>query len=130
MPTPIETVTAFLADLSKGNSGLYNAIRAYFTPQTVWENVGLATTTGVEEAHALIRQFEQGGIASIAIETLAIAADGNRVLTERIDRMIKANGTEFWAPRVMGIFEIEGGKIVAWRDYFDSAGAQSHLAGG
>ena len=131
MPTPIELVTAFAADFSEGNKGMYGTIRTYFKPDTVWENVGLATTTGVEEALALIDQFEQSmGIAAIRIEMLAIAADGNRVLTERIDRMLRADGTEIWAPRVMGIFEVDGDRITAWRDYFDSAGAQARLGGG
>lgn len=128
MPTPIDLVSAFAADFSKAGTGMYDTVRAYFTPETVWENVGLATTTGIEEAIGLIKQFEQTiGIASIKIEMLAIAADGNRVLTERIDRMLRADGSEIWAPRVMGIFEIEGDKIVAWRDYFDSADALGRM---
>lgn len=50
---------------------------------------------------------------------LAIAADGNRVLTERLDRFVRADGSEVAAGKVMGIFEVEGVHIVAWRDYFD-----------
>lgn len=50
---------------------------------------------------------------------LAIAADGNRVLTERLDRFVRADGSEVAAAKLMGIFEVEGDCIVAWRDYFD-----------
>lgn len=130
MPTPKEVVSAFVANFSRGNAGMYEAIRVYFLPDTIWENVGLAVTTSVDEAIGLIAQFESAmDIHAIDIEILAIAEDGNCVLTERIDRMLRADGSEIWAPRVMGIFEVEGDHIAAWRDYFDSAAAQSYLAG-
>lgn len=41
------------------------------------------------------------------------------MLTERVDRFVRADGSEIAAARLMGIFEVEGDKIVAWRDYFD-----------
>lgn len=126
MRTPIETVTIFLKRFSEGKEGLYDSIRRWFTPETVWENVGLVVTTGPEEAMALLGQFEQrAGIASVTIELLAIAADGGKVLTERIDHLMAADGTEVEGTGVMGVFEIENDKIVAWRDYFDTAGAQA-----
>ncbi|WP_431191850.1 limonene-1,2-epoxide hydrolase family protein [Pseudomonas syringae] len=54
----------------------------------------------------------------------AIAANGNKVLTERLDRFERADGSEIGAPTVMGILELDGDKIVAWRDYFDVNFAQ------
>jgi limonene-1,2-epoxide hydrolase len=126
MATATETVKAFCVQFSKSKLGMHEAIRAYFTPKTVWENVGLAVTTGIDEALGVLAQFNQAmGIDAIDIEMLAIAADGDRVLTERIDYLLRADGSEVWASRVMGIFEIEDGRIRAWRDYFDSAKAQS-----
>jgi limonene-1,2-epoxide hydrolase len=50
-------------------------------------------------------------------EIVQIAAAGNVVLTERIDRFIGAD-KKVELP-VMGAFEIRDGKIAAWRDYFD-----------
>ena len=61
------------------------------TPGTVWENVGLATTTGIDEAIALNAQLGQSiGIATIRVDTLTIAEAGNKVLTERIDHLVDA----------------------------------------
>ncbi len=40
------------------------------------------------------------------------------MLTERLDQFDLANGKKISIP-VMGTFEIENGKIKAWRDYFD-----------
>jgi limonene-1,2-epoxide hydrolase len=126
MPTPIEVVTEFLSLWSEPG-GLDQAIRDFFLPTTVWENVGLATTTGPDEANALNHGFDtQFGVASIRVEMLAIAAVGNKVLTERIDNMLDAAGKVLLPAAVAGIFEIDAdGKIAAWRDYFDSAGAMA-----
>jgi limonene-1,2-epoxide hydrolase len=117
MPTPIETVTAFSAAFPKDNAKA--AIRRWFTPKTVWVNEGVSTTTGVEEAIAFIERRRSPEVAAVHFEMLAIAADGNRVLTERLDRFVRADGSEFAALKVMGIFEVDGDCIVAWRDYFD-----------
>ena len=118
MLTPIETVTAFSAAFAHNNGK--NAIRWWFTPKTVWVNEGVSTTTGIEEAIAFIdRPGRSPEIAAVHFDLLAIAADGNRVLTERIDRFVRADGSTIAAVKLMGIFEVEGDCIVAWRDYFD-----------
>jgi len=59
------------------------------------------------------------GISTVHVDMLAIAADGNRVLTERLDRLVRADGSEIAAIKAMGIFEVEGNHVVAWRDYAD-----------
>jgi len=126
MPTPIETVTAFCAEWGKGPDALRAAIRDWFTADTVWENVGYAMTTGPDEAITLLQGFEaQAGVVAIVVDMLAIVADGGRVLTERIDRLIDAAGNEIKALRLMGIFEVADGKITAWRDYFDTVALAS-----
>lgn len=122
-PTPTGLVTDFLARWTDPG-GLDAAIRDTFLPTTVWENVGLATTTGPEEAIALNAGFEaQFGVETIRVEVRAIAAVGNKVLTERVDHMVDGTGKVLLSAAVMGIFEVEGDRIAAWRDYFDSAGA-------
>ena len=49
-----------------------------------------------------------------------IAANGDVVLTERLDMIEGPDGTIHAVP-VMGTFVLEGGKIARWTDYFDSA---------
>ncbi len=47
-----------------------------------------------------------------------IAAEGNAVLTERTDALIFGPlRLQFW---VCGVFEVHGGRITLWRDYFDA----------
>ena len=104
--------------------GLDRAVEAYFTPDTVWVNEGLTRTTGIDEALEVNRMFgEKLGMHTIKVDMLASAEVGNKVLTERIDHMIDASGKVLLSAPVMGTFEIENGKIAAWRDYFDSRGA-------
>lgn len=129
MSDPAEVVTTFLA-LWEKPGGLDQSVRDYFLPTTVWENVGLAKTTGQDEAIALNAQLCAAvGMATIRVDNLAVAVTGNKVLTERIDHMVNAAGETTYSAPVMGVFEIENGKIAAWRDYFDSAGAAALMQG-
>ena len=94
---------------------------AYFTPDTVWENHGLLTTTGPEEALGFYESFGAAtGMKGMKIDMLAVAETGDKVLTERIDWILDGAGNAVMKVPVMGIFEIAGGKITAWRDYFDT----------
>lgn len=118
MPTPIEIITEFCSHFSK--DGGRPAVRKWFTSETVWVNEGLSRTTGIGEAIATIDGLEKSmGIATVHIDMLAIAADGDRVLTERLDRFERADGSEIGRVTVMGIYEVKEERIVAWRDYFD-----------
>lgn len=44
----------------------------------------------------------------VSFEILTIAAGGNRVLTERLDKFERADGSEIGATKVMGILELGG----------------------
>jgi limonene-1,2-epoxide hydrolase len=69
------------------------------------------------------------GMAPVGVDwkVLSIAENGNKVLTERLDNFDLAGGKKLSVP-VMGTFEIENGKIKAWRDYFDLATFTSQMA--
>lgn len=49
-------------------------------------------TTGIDEAIGFIDGAETMGIATVHIDMAAIAADGNRVLTERLARLVHDGG--------------------------------------
>jgi limonene-1,2-epoxide hydrolase len=120
MATPTQTVEAFLAAWD-GPGGIAKAIRDYFTPETVWENVGMGETTGPDQAMAVLSGM--GGDAEqldMRVDNLAVASIGGKVLTERVDHIIGPDGKPAMSIRVMGIFETQDGKITAWRDYFDT----------
>jgi limonene-1,2-epoxide hydrolase len=90
---------------------------AFFTDDAVYHNIPMEPATGRAAIESLLAQFV-GSATELEFELLAIAVQGNKVLTERMDRMVM-NGSRIEIP-VMGTFEISSdGKISAWRDYFD-----------
>ena len=130
MPTPSETVTTFLAQWDRPG-GLAQAIRDMFTKATVWDNVGFVSSVGIDQALKVLAGFGQdAGSLIMRVETLSLAASGNKVLTERIDHIVdSASGKPSISFPVMGIFEVADGKITAWRDYFDTAGFAAQWQG-
>ena len=120
MPGPREIVSAFIAKWEEPD-GFPEAVETWFTDETVWENHGLITTSGKQEAIGFYDQFGAAtGMEGMRIDVLAMAEVGNKVLTERIDYILDGDGEVLMTVPVMGIFEVAGGRIVAWRDYFDT----------
>jgi limonene-1,2-epoxide hydrolase len=124
---PIDIIQDFLDTWSAGPVPLEAALRDLFRPDTEWINVGLSRSVGADEALKLGAQFEASiGYSKILVETLHIAAAGNVVLTERMDRLIDAGGRELGAFAIAGVFELDDeGKLLRWRDYTDPAALAS-----
>jgi limonene-1,2-epoxide hydrolase len=112
---------------AEGAGPMVDSVRKYFADDCVWENPGLPTTTGVEEAVQLAASLVEFGMVSVDVEFRNVASVGNVVFTERIDWLIRPDGTRFCAP-VVGVTEYRDGKITAWREYADSA-IMSEFAG-
>jgi limonene-1,2-epoxide hydrolase len=119
---PIEEVLAFVSEWATVPE-MRRSFLARFTPETVWENVGAATTVGGEEAVALLDALNaKEGIVRGEVIVHNIAAAGNVVQTERTDIFYRADDSVAASIRVMGIFEMDGSRILGWRDYFDPRG--------
>ena len=93
----------------------------HVTDDFVWENCGFPTCHGRDAAVAFLLGFAQAlPLTGIRVETLAIAAAGNKVVTERIDHLVDATGTALASLPLAGVLEVAAdGRISAWRDYFD-----------
>jgi limonene-1,2-epoxide hydrolase len=94
-------------------------IISHFAPDAVYENVPIGAATGIEEIRTTVEQFVKD-MTFFDAETIHLAVAGNVVLTERVDHIVMG-GTKMDL-RLMGVFEIDGDKVRAWRDYFDVAG--------
>jgi limonene-1,2-epoxide hydrolase len=90
----------------------------FFTEDAVYHNIPMAPMTGKAAIRSVLDMFLKPA-ESAEFEMLHIAANGDTVHTERVDRFDIA-GKKIELP-VAGVFEIKGGKIAAWRDYFDMA---------
>ena len=118
MESPIDVVRRFCAAWSD-NLGTIE-LAAFFTDDAVYHNIPQAPVMGREAIASLIDSFIRPGppgIESIEFRVINIAANGPVVMTERVD-VFKLPGKSFEL-QVMGTFEVSGGKISAWRDYFD-----------
>jgi len=116
----IGLVRQFFDSWREGAGAVNRSFYDHFTPETVWDNVGLARTTGPHEAVAFLRRGEElRQRDAIRVDLLSIAQDGNKILTERIDYLLGKDGEVQNVIPVMGILEIADEKITAWREYFD-----------
>ena len=110
---PVDIVTRFCKTWETVD---LDALMEFFADDAVYHNIPIAPVQGKDTIRTTIEGFI-GGVDRIEFEVLAIAANGNTVLTERVDRFVRPDKT--MALPVMGTFEVVDGKIVAWRDYFD-----------
>ena len=90
----------------------------------VYHNIPMEKIQGRDAAAGFITGMQP---EAVDWEMISIAENGNKVLTERVDNFDMPGGKKLSLP-VMGTFEIEDGRIKAWRDYFDLATFTSQMA--
>ena len=99
-----------------GKGATVDEIVEYFTDDAVYHNIPVDPVTGKDAIKATIAMFTTG-VERVEFRVRHLVADGDVVLTERVDAFFLPNKT-IELP-VMGTFELRDGKIAAWRDYFD-----------
>jgi limonene-1,2-epoxide hydrolase len=106
------TVETFLYALQDED---YDAVDSLMADDVLWQNVGYPSIRGRKR---IVRLFRRGaGKLGFEVKFHRIAAEGNAVLTERTDALVLGPvRMQFW---VCGAFEVHGGRITLWRDYFD-----------
>ena len=102
-----------------------DAVIDSFTEDAVYHNIPMEAAQGKAAIRGVLTEI-MGDSEAVQWDVLNIADEGGVVLTERVDKF-KVNGV--WAEiPVMGVFEVSGGKIAAWRDYFDMGQVQAQFA--
>lgn len=121
-----QIVAEFLDKWNEGMEVMKQAYRDHFASDAIWEQSGIPTTNGVDEAVGFLESTEKSaGLTKVSVKTLHIASVGNVVFTERHDA-IWAGENKLAESQAVGVFEINAdGKISAWRDYFDPSHGQS-----
>jgi len=110
---PTDVIRDFCAAWSRLD---IDELMAYFSDDAIYHNMPGPPASGREAVRKTIEGFLKGW-QQTEWEVLNIVASGNVVFAERIDRT-DAGGRHVDLPLV-GVFELEGEKIKAWRDYFD-----------
>lgn len=106
-------VTDFCVSWSRKN---VEEILSYLTDDCFYHNIPMEPMVG----KAAIRQFVEPFLKdaqSAVFEIKHTTSAGNVVMNERVDRFVM--GPKKIELPVAGVFEVRGGKISAWRDYFD-----------
>ncbi len=115
--TPEAIVRAFCANVSERDIA---SIGPLLADDIVFMNVGLEIYRGKQ---AVLDHFHgANGVWDMFPDTFDfrirnLGVTDNRVYTERVD-VVGVNGRDAYLP-LLGIFEIENGKIKHWRDYAD-----------
>ena len=100
-------------------------IMSFFEKDAVYHNIPVDSVQGTDAIRTVLQGFM--GMATQVewvLHNIAESENGT-VLTERTDRFFV--GEKWIELPVMGIFEVEAGRIRAWRDYFDMNQFQSQL---
>jgi limonene-1,2-epoxide hydrolase len=95
-----------------------SALRPLLADDAVYQNTGMPASVGAEAiVENLAGQF--GAFPdSYEYKTINLAADGDVVLTERLDLIKTPTGVQ--GVPVMGTFVVRDGKIIRWTDYWDT----------
>ena len=108
-------VREFCAAWGRGD---VEAILAAFTDDAVYHNVPMSPCNGKAEIREFVAGFLGTTASAVRFDIRHQLVDGNVVMNERVDTIVMESG-EVALP-VCGVFELTaGGKIAAWRDYFD-----------
>lgn len=119
MREPIDTIREFVATFVSAWPD-HDAARLgrFFASDAVYHNMPMQPVHGREAIVAALGAFMDLG-GRVEVDMVNVAAAGPAVLTERVDHLITPERTV--SLPVMGVFEVHGGEITAWRDYFDPA---------
>jgi limonene-1,2-epoxide hydrolase len=92
-----------------------------FADDGVYHSIPLEPIIGKDAIRTFVAGFE--GVPAGRLEVHHQVASGNVVMNERTD-FITLNGKAVTLP-ICGVFELENGRIKAWREYFDLAPARA-----
>ena len=111
---PKDVVTKFCEAWERRN---VDDVLDFLAPDIVYQNVPLPVMHGRDEAAQFLAPLLKHA-TRIEFIMLSIAASGEQVLTERLDRLHFPAGIVDIP--LMGIFVVREGKIKEWRDYTDN----------
>lgn len=120
--TDEQRAVAFFEQWGVSYEAMTAAFREVFTSDCLWEQRPLAVTTGPDEAVRFLRRAKLAmGLETVDVDIRNITSRGGIVHTERVDHLRRADGRLIVSAPVAGILEWDGGRIVTWREYYDSA---------
>ena len=121
--TPDQTVTEFIRRMETRDVSHAFELCA---DDLHYENVPMPPAHTTKQAALDFLAGFMGGTSDVEWVTHRQTATGTTVMNERTDRF--KFGETWVGVKVVGVWEVEGGLITFWRDYFDSAEMTEALA--
>jgi limonene-1,2-epoxide hydrolase len=126
-----QLVIDFLAGMGPGIDDIEvfkDTFRKHLAQDAVWENVGFDHHEGLQDCLDYIDTlYKTTGMTDCEIDIQTIASAGNIVMSERSDKMFRADGSLIMDFRLASAIEIKDGKIVRYTDYVDTLGTAKKL---
>jgi limonene-1,2-epoxide hydrolase len=115
MSDPSNVVRTFCALMVERDAP---ALRAFLAEDAIYQNAGMPASVGADAIVANLAGQFAAFPDSYEYRTINLAADGDVVLTERLDMIATPTGVQ--GVPVMGTFVVRDGKIIRWTDYWDT----------
>ncbi|MEU0987737.1 limonene-1,2-epoxide hydrolase family protein [Streptomyces sp. NPDC005953] len=116
-----QVVEAFFAALTRMDA---DELAGCFAEDGVYHSIPLEPVVGREAIRdhfaAFLGRFSSLGVT---VHRQVAGPSGELVFNERVDSVRLRTGRSVDVP-VVGVFEMHGGEITAWRDYFDLGAVQ------
>jgi len=130
----VESVLKFFDEWNTDFPTMCASFRTYFAEDGIWWNTPVfPQVQGFEEAYEqILRPSNESSLAMdrIHVETLNIAQVGNLVYNERIDHIIRADGSVVLSIPICGVIEFNAdGRIQHFRDYCDTTTLVAAMTG-
>ena len=113
-----EKIAVVEAQIEAWNTKNWKAAGDMFAEDAVLHSMMIEPVVGRQQISERIAALG-AGTEEITLEVRNIGRVGDVVFVERVDRFIY-NGHKGAVP-VVGVLEIEGDRITAWREYYDRA---------
>jgi len=117
--SPEGVVRAYIAGFGKSVEEDRRVYSTYLAENVQYFSGTTMLRSRAETLEFVAKAVDAIGLASWRAELINLAVNGNTVLTERIDVQIDPDGKEVLRVPIMGVFKVENGQIVEWRDYWD-----------
>jgi limonene-1,2-epoxide hydrolase len=130
----VENVLKFFDEWNTDFPTMCASFSKYFASDAIWWNTPrFPQCTGVDEAvEKILRPSNESSLAMdrIHVEMLNIAQVGDRVYNERIDHIIRADGSVALSIPIAGVIEFnDDGLVARWRDYCDTTDLVAAMTG-
>jgi limonene-1,2-epoxide hydrolase len=112
---------AFFAAWGQDFTRFCDSFQAIMSADCLLIQSGIPDIRGPDQAISLLcAAREHARIETIRVELLQLLATDRCVVSERIDHLLSADQRLLASVPCVGVMDFDGGKIVGWREYFDS----------